>query len=96
MNIAKAKNSLLRFGKYILTAVVLVCMIFAFANTHRLNRSIDGGNRKIILNYANQVAYRLHDMFERVDISLNELSGEFEETDAYLTQEELLEQLKLR
>lgn len=94
MNIAKAKNTLLRFGKYILIAVVLVCMIFAFANTHRLNRSIDGGNRKIILNYANQVAYRLHDMFERVDISLNELSGEFEEADDYLTQEELLEQLK--
>ncbi|MCB6201632.1 hybrid sensor histidine kinase/response regulator [Extibacter muris] len=94
MNIAKTKKSLLRFGKYILAAVVLVCMIFAFVNTHRLNRSIDEGNRKIILNYTNQVAYRLHDMFERVDISLNELSSELEKTDDYLTQEELLEQLK--
>ena len=94
MNIAKAKKSLLRFGKYILAAVVLVCMFFAFANTYRLNHSIDEGNRKIILNYANQVAYRLHDMFERVDISLNELSSKFEETSGHLTQEELLEQLK--
>ena len=94
MIIAKAKKSLLRFGKYILAAVILVCMIFAFANTYRLNHSIDEGNRKIILNYANQVAYRLHDMFERVDISLNELSSKFEETSGYLTQEELLEQLK--
>lgn len=94
MNISKAKKSLLRFGKYILAAVVLVCMIFAFSNTHRLNRSIDRGNRKIILNYANQVANRLHDMFERVDISLNELSSELEETDNCLTQDELLEQLK--
>lgn len=94
MNIAKAKKSLLRFGKYILAAVILVCMIFAFANTYRLNHSIDEGNRKIILNYANQVAYRLHDMFERVDISLNDLSSKFEETSGYLTQEELLEQLK--
>lgn len=94
MNIAKAKKSLLRFGKYILAAVILACMIFAFANTYRLNHSIDEGNRKIILNYTNQVAYRLHDMFERVDISLNELSSKFEETSGCLTQEELLEQLK--
>ena len=70
MDTAKIKKSIFRFGKFLLIAVIAACMIFAFISTHQLNRSIDLGNRKIVLNYANQVAYRLHDMFERVDIGL--------------------------
>ena len=93
MDTAKIKKSIVRFGKFLLIAVIAACMIFAFISTHQLNRSIDLGNRKIVLNYANQVAYRLHDMFERVDIGLGELSREVEERD-FLTQEALLERLK--
>ena len=93
MDALKEKRSVLRFVKYILITVVMVCIAFAFFSTRQLNQSIDLGNRKIVLNYANQVAGRLHDMFERVDISLGELSGQFEQMD-FLTQETLLTYLK--
>lgn len=93
MDAAKTKRNMLRLAKVTLIMFVLVCITFAFISTQRLNRSIDQGNRKIILNYANQVAYRLYDMFERVDVSLGELSTELEERD-FLTQEMLLERLK--
>ena len=93
MDAAKTKTTMLRFGRAILITAIAVCMIFALISTRQLNKSIDRGNRRIILNYANQIAYRLHDMFERVDISLAELSSEFEALEP-VTQEILLKRLE--
>lgn len=92
MDTGRIKKSIFRLGKILLIAAIVVCMGFAFISTHQLNQSIDLGNRKIVLNYANQVAYRLHDMFERMDVSLGEVSGEFVEMDD-MSQENLMKRL---
>ena len=76
------KKKLLHLGTAALIAVVAACVLFAFISTGQLNESIDLGNRKIVLNYTSQVAARLHDRFEQVDISLAELRRDIESAGA--------------
>lgn len=92
MSYEKLKRKAVLFVRVVLIIVVVASVLFAFISTHQLNKSIDLGNRKIVLNYASQIAARLHDRFRQVDLSLAELRKDIEEEES-ITAENLQEKM---
>lgn len=88
MSYKKIKRKAFSFARAVLIIAVVGCVTFAFISTHQLNESIDLGNRRIVLNYASQIAARLHDRFQQIDLSLTELRKDIEGTKS-LTADEL-------